>query len=171
MNLTGCGAGLFVSFSNDGTIWGPTPELSYDSANPSTAWTIAGGNGERVISGRARVGIAGEPWILPQQSIILDTTSPTTPVPFTRTAGCSGSTRTVNLSWGASSDSYLVGYRVYRSTDGVNWQIVKSTTTTSATDTHSKGLASVRYYVKAYDKAGNESNATSTITLSKNQCS
>ena len=75
------------------------------------------------------------------------------------------------MSWSASSDANLVGSRVYRSTDGVSWQIVSSTTGTTAVDTHSKTLTSVRFYVKAYDKAGNQSNATNTITLSKNQCS
>jgi chitin-binding protein len=111
------------------------------------------------------------PWVLAQQSIILDTTKPTTPGTLTRSASCSGSTRTVHLSWGAASDTNLVGYRVLRSTDGVTWQIVNSTTGTTATDSNSKTLTSVRFYIKAYDKAGNESNATNTITFSKNQCS
>ena len=72
------------------------------------------------------------------------------------------------MSWGVSTDTHLAGYRVYRSTDGVSWQIVASTTGTTASNTQSKGLASVRFYVKAYDKAGNQSNATNTISLSKN---
>ncbi len=163
-----CG-GVYVNFSNDGTTWGP--DLLYDSANPTTGWTVAGGNGTRVISGRARNGVGGTPWILSQQSIILDTTPPTTPGTLNRSASCSGSNRTVNLTWGSSTDTYLVGYRVYRSTDGTTWQVVASTSGNTATNTHSKGLASVRFYVKAYDKAGNESNATNTVTLSKNQCS
>jgi hypothetical protein len=29
----------------------------------------------------------------------------------------------------------------------------------------------LRYYVTAYDKAGNESDATNTISLPRNQCS
>ena len=33
------------------------------------------------------------------------------------------------------------------------------------------GTETVRYYVTAYDSAGNESNASSTISLAKNQCS
>ena len=169
LSLASCGSTLYVNLSNDGTTWGP--DLPYDPLNPSTAWTIVGGDGTHVISGRARSGVGGTPWILPEQSIILDTTAPTTPGALTRSASCSGSNRTVSMSWGASTDTHLVGYRVYRSTDGVSWQIVVSTTGTTAGDVHSKGLASVRFYVKAYDKAGNESNATNTITLSKNQCS
>lgn len=170
MSLANCGSDVRVSFSNDGTTWEPDPELLYDSTNPSTAWTISGGDGTHVISGRARDGAAGDAVILPEQSIILDTTLPTAPTAFSRTVTCSGSNRTVHLSWGAASDTYLVGYRIYRST-GVSWQIISSTAGTTASDTQSKTLTSVRYYVRAYDKAGNESNATNTITLSKNQCS
>jgi hypothetical protein len=169
MNLGSCGTDVYANFSNDGTSWGP--DLLYSGANPTTAWTIAGGEGTHVISGQARIGIAGVPWILPEQSIILDTTAPSTPGTLTRTVSCAGSNRTVNLSWGASSDAHLVGYRVYRSTDGTTWQTVATTTATTASNTQSKTLSSVRFYVKAYDKAGNQSNATNTITLSKNQCS
>jgi hypothetical protein len=169
MNLSSCGANLIVNFSNDGTTWGP--DLAYDSADPTTAWTIEGGEGAHAISGRARSDAAGVPWILQQQSIILDTTRPTVSGTLSRTASCQGSNRTVALTWGLSTDTYLSGYRLYRSTDGTTWHIVSSTTGTTATDIHSKGLTSVRFYVKAYDKAGNESNATYTISLSKNQCS
>jgi hypothetical protein len=169
MNLSSCGSGILVNFSNDGTTWGA--DLVYDSVDPTTAWTIDGGDGTHSISGRARNGVAGTPWILAQQSIVLDTTKPTLPGTLTRTAGCHGSDRTVSLTWGLSTDVHLAGYRVYRSTDGSTWHVVSSTTGTTATDVHSKGLTSVRFYVKAYDKAGNESNATNTISLSKNQCS
>ena len=105
-------------------------------------------------------------------SIILDTTLPTVPGTLSRTVSCSGANRTVALSWGISSDANLQGYRVYRSTDGVTWspftQLVQSSTSDA---TLKKSLDSVRYYVVGYDKAGNESNATNTIALSKNQCS
>ena len=102
---------------------------------------------------------------------MLDTTEPTTPGTLTRTASCSGTNRTVALNWGASSDAHLVGYRVYRSTDGLSWAIVSSTTGLAASDTTAKSLTSVRYRIAAYDRAGNESTAGNTITLSKNQCS
>jgi type II secretory pathway pseudopilin PulG len=168
MAFSGCGSSILVNFSNDGTNWGP--DVAYDSADPTVAWTVAGGEGEHLISARARSTIGG-PWLLAGQTIILDTTKPTTPGTLSRSVSCAGSNRTVSLSWGSSSDTNLVGYRVYRSTDGNTWQVVSSTTSTSASDTHSKTLATVRFYIKAYDKAGNESNATNTITLSKNQCS
>ena len=40
-----------------------------------------------------------------------------------------------------------------------------------ASDTTKKSLDSARYYVVAYDKAGNESIATPIIAFTKNQCS
>jgi prepilin-type N-terminal cleavage/methylation domain-containing protein len=167
LNLSGCGTGIAANLSNDGSSW--SPDITYNSSDPTSAWTLTGGEGTHQISGIAH-NSAGS-WALAAKSIILDTTLPTTPGTLTRTASCQGSTRTVNLSWSTSSDTNLVGYRVYRSTDGVTWQVVSSTTGTSATDSHSKTLTTVRFYVKAYDRAGNDSNATNTITLSKNQCS
>ena len=105
-------------------------------------------------------------------SIILDATKPTSPGTLGRTVSCSGANRTVTLSWGISTDTNFRGYRVYRSTDGLTWSVFTQVAVTTATDnTLKKSLDSVRYYVVAYDKAGNESNATNTITLSKNQCS
>jgi hypothetical protein len=57
------------------------------------------------------------------------------------------------------------------SSNGTTWSLLGTTASLTYTTTNSKTLTSVRYYVKAYDAAGNESSATSTITLSKNQCS
>ena len=162
-----CGS-VFVNFSNDGTTWGP--DLLYDSANPTTGWTVAGGNGTRVISGRARNGVGGTPWILSQQSIILDTTPPTIPTTLSRTVSCSGSTRTVTLTWTAATDLYLVGYHVYASSDGTTYSLLSSASGVTKTTTNSKNSV-VYYKVKAYDAAGNESSATSVIQLAKQQCS
>jgi fibronectin type 3 domain-containing protein len=73
---------------------------------------------------------------------------------------------------GHRDDTNFRGYRIYRSTDGVTWSVfVQVSQTTVSDNTLKKTLDSVRYYVVAYDKAGNESNATNTIALSKNQCS
>jgi type II secretory pathway pseudopilin PulG len=161
---------MYLNFSNDGgATWGP--DVTWNATTPTVAWTLPSGDGTKTISGRARYWSGGTPWSLPAQSIILDTTVPTTPATLSRTVSCSGSTRTVNLSWSASTDTHLVGYHVYRSTDGATWSLRLSTAALTATDTNSKTLTSVRYYVTAYDAAGNNSNASPTITLSKNQCS
>ena len=170
MALSGCSGTVIANFSNDGgTTWGA--DVSYSSSATTVAWTLPPVNGTKTISGRARNGAAGTPWSLASNSIILDTTAPTAPASISRTASCSGSNRTVVLTWTASTDTHLVGYHVYRSTDGVTWVLVISTAGLTASDTHSKSLTSVRFYVKGYDSAGNESSASPTISLSKNQCS
>jgi prepilin-type N-terminal cleavage/methylation domain-containing protein len=169
LSMAPCSTRVWTQFSNDGgTTWGTESEWS--SVNPTLAWTLATGDGTKAIAGRARFEASGY-WSLGTQSIVLDTTVPTTPGTLSRTASCSGTDRTVQLTWGASSDTNLVGYRVYRSTDGVSWSIVTSTTGLTASDTTAKSLTSVRYQIAAYDRAGNESVAGNTITLSKNQCS
>jgi type II secretory pathway pseudopilin PulG len=168
LNLDACGVD-YVDVSNDGSTW--TSNLPYDSTDPTLAWTLTGGDGEKTVSVQAHNGIAGVPFSVGAQNIILDTIKPTTPTNLTGSASCQGSNRTVVMSWDTSTDDNFVGYHVYRSTDGVTWQLVTSVVGTSASDTSSKGLSSTRYYVAAYDKAGNESNASNTILYSKNQCS
>ena len=169
MALSGCGSDVKANFSNDGgATW--SSDYSYSSSATTLAWTLATGDGTKTVSGRARDGSAS-PTMLNSRSIVLDTTKPATPGSFSRSGSCAGNNRTVNLSWAAASDTYLVGYHVYRSTDGVSWVLIKSTAFLNASDTNDKRLTSVRYYVTAYDSAGNESNASSIISLAKNQCS
>lgn len=169
MSLTGCGGSIYANFSNDGgTTWGS--DFAYSSSATTLAWTLTSGSGTKTISGRARSGAAGTPWSLTPQSIILDTVAPTTPGSIARTASCSGSTRTVVLSWTASTDAYLVGYHVYVSSDGTTYSLLGSASGLTYTTTNSKNSV-VYYKVKAYDAAGNESSATSVIQLSKQQCS
>ncbi|MFM7616179.1 MAG: prepilin-type N-terminal cleavage/methylation domain-containing protein [Actinomycetes bacterium] len=164
-----CGEPVWVAFSNDGgTTYGA--ETAWDAANPTLGWTVNAGDGTKSIVGRAR-NAAGTTWSIGSRSVILDATNPTTPGTLNRTVTCSGSNRTVNLTWGSSTDTNLVGYRVYRSTDGVSWSIVSSTISLSASDTSAKTLTSLRFTIAAYDMAGNESTSSNTITLAKNQCS
>lgn len=170
MALSGCPGIVLAGFSDDGgSSW--SADVTYSSSSPNLAWTLTGGDETKTISGRVRNSSSGSYSALASQSIILDTIKPTTPGSFSRTVSCSGTTRTVTLAWSASTDTHLVGYRLYRSTDGVTWVLQTSTTSLSAVNTNSKSLTSVRYYVAGYDSAGNESNASSTISLAKNQCS
>ena len=84
---------------------------------------------------------------------------------------CSGSNRTVTLSWGTSTDTNFLGYRTYKSVNGGAWTALTTTSTQTTSDTDKKSLDSVSYRVVGYDKAGNESSASNAISLSKNQCS
>jgi PKD repeat protein len=169
MSLTGCGSTIYANFSNDGgTTWGS--DFAYSATATTLAWTLDSANGTKTITGRARSGAAGTPWSLASRSIILDTIPPTTPASFSRTVSCSGSTRTVVLSWSAASDTYLAGYHVYASSDGTTYSLLSSVSGLSKSTTNSKNSV-VYYKVKAYDSAGNESSATSVIQLAKQQCS
>ena len=89
----------------------------------------------------------------------VDTTPPT--VPGTLSFTQSGTT--INLSWGASTDtggSGLAGYDIYR--NGTLATSVGAGTTTWA-DTQPT-TATVSYFVRARDDAGNQSGNSNTVT-------
>ncbi|MEV4534686.1 discoidin domain-containing protein [Asanoa sp. NPDC049518] len=92
-----------------------------------------------------------------------DTTAPS--VPGTLSYTVSGTTITLN--WGASTDtggSGLAGYNVYR--DGT--QIATTGTGTSYQDSQ-PATATVSYYVRARDNAGNLSGNSNTVTRTGTQ--
>jgi hypothetical protein len=159
---------ITVRFSNDGVTYGSS--VTYAMTNQTLSWAIGGGDGSKTIHGQVSDGV-GNTQSLTAQTIVLDSTKPTTPGTLTRTVSCPGSDRAVHLSWGVSTDDNLHGYRVYKSTDGTTWSAIDTASSLSYDDVHKKNLDSVRFYVVAYDRAGNESNATNTVSLSKNQCS
>ncbi|MDQ1468251.1 MAG: hypothetical protein QOH10_2666, partial [Actinomycetota bacterium] len=155
--------------ANTGGTW--SAWTTYDPANPLFSWALTAGDGLKQVDVEVTDNV-GNTAALTSVTIILDTTKPTVPGTLTRIVSCSGADRTVTLSWGIATDTNFRGYRIYRSTDGVSWSVFSQVSQTTATDaTLKKSLDSVRYYVVAYDKAGNESNATNAIALSKNQCS
>lgn len=167
-SMSTCNAEVWTQYSNDGgATWGA--ESAWDSANPAVGWTLNAGDGTKVISGRARA-TTGVPWSIGAVTIVLDSTKPSTPGTLSISVSCSGNNRNAILNWGASSDANLNGYRVYRSTDGVSWAVVSSTTGLSGSDLHLKSFTSVSFKIAAYDKAGNESTAGNIVTLSKNRC-
>lgn len=156
------------AFSNDVSTWGSS--VTYDSTNPSITWTVPAGDGTKNIWAKFTDGATNAATFGPH-SIILDATAPTQPGTLTRTVSCSGSNRTVNLTWGVSTDTNLLGYRLYKSTNGGSYTAITTTSTLTTSDTDKKSLDSVSYKVVGYDKAGNESTTSNVISLSKNQCS
>jgi hypothetical protein len=87
-----------------------------------------------------------------------DTTPPSTPGTLTYTQPQSGQ---IALAWGASTDNVgVTGYDVYR--NGA-LAITVSGTTLTWTDSQ-PATATVSYYVKAHDAAGNQSAAGNTVT-------
>jgi len=159
---------ISLEFSNDGTTYAPW--VTYDSLNPSVSWTLTAGEGTKSVWAQVKDGIGNVNSLGPNQ-VTLDTTKPTVPGTLAKSVSCSGADRTVVLTWGSSTDTNLKGYRIYRSINSGPWTAIGTSSTTTSTDSHKKGLDSVRYHVVGYDKAGNESNATNTVSLSKNKCS
>jgi hypothetical protein len=162
----GCGP-IRARFSNDGTTYGT--EVTYDSTSPTASWSLSSGDGTKIIYAKVQDGLGNER-TLTSQSVILDTVAPGTPGVLTASIGCSGADRSVTLSWGTASGS-PIGYRVYESDNSGTWAVRTTTSLLTFTTTHKKSLDSVRYYVAAYDAAGNESDATNIISIAKNQCS
>ncbi len=89
--------------------------------------------------------------------------SDTTPPSFTPNLNASiASNSQVNLSWNASADNNLKGYRIYRN----NIEIADITSTSYA-DTGLAFGTTYNYYVTAYDSVGNECQPTdpASVTL------
>jgi prepilin-type N-terminal cleavage/methylation domain-containing protein len=155
-------------FSSDNVAFGDSTEIAHNVEHVS--FTVPSGDGTKSVWGKFSDGNGNTKTTGPY-TIVLDQTKPSTPGTLTRTVSCSGNSRTVNLSWGASTDANFRGYRVYKSINNGDWFALITVSLTSVSDTDSKGLDSLRYQVVGYDKAGNESHETNTISLNKNQCS
>jgi predicted CXXCH cytochrome family protein len=85
--------------------------------------------------------------------------------------GASGiSSNQINLAWNPSTDDIgLVGYKVVRSTDGVTFFEIGTSSTTSFSDSGLSPSTTYYYRVRAYDTASNESGysnvASATTTV------
>jgi fibronectin type 3 domain-containing protein len=93
---------------------------------------------------------------------VADTQPPSAPTKLKATAAKSK----VNLSWSGSTDSGsgVAGYRIYRSSTGLDgsFTLLTTTTSTSASINALSGVA-LWYRVTAYDRAGNESLPSPTV--------
>jgi YVTN family beta-propeller protein len=95
---------------------------------------------------------------------VADTTPPSVPSALTATVVSSGQ---INLTWNPSTDtggSGLAGYKLYRSTDGSNFQLLTSILSTSYSDSGLSASTLYYYKVSAYDGAGNTSAQSSAAT-------
>lgn len=90
-----------------------------------------------------------------------DTQAPSAPGNLAVTSKTSG---TVSLSWSSSSDNVSVaGYEVLRGAT-----LAGTTTVTSFTDTGLSASTSYTYTVRAFDGAGNRSNASNAVSVTTN---
>ncbi|KUL42272.1 discoidin domain-containing protein [Actinoplanes awajinensis] len=125
--------------------------LTYTDSQPDSATVAyyvrakdAAGNVSANSSTVTRTGASG------------DSQAPTTPGTLSYTTPAAGQIR---LSWGASTDNVgVTGYNVY-----ANGTLTTTVTGTTYTDSQ-PDTATVAYYVKAKDAAGNESAASNTVT-------
>ena len=159
---------ISVRVRNESSDWGGW--FTYDPVNQPVSWALSAGDGTKEVVVEVQ-DAQGNSATTSEVEVVLDTTLPSVPGTLNRTVSCAGANRTVNLTWSTSTDANFRGYRVYKSTDGTTWSVLTTTTVLAASDTHKKSLDSVRFYVVGYDKAGNESVPTNTVSLSKNQCS
>ena len=146
--------------SNDGTTFGPA---TY--AVPSTAvWTIPSGDGAKTVYARFSDGGTTS------ATIQLDQSRPSVVTLSTVSCGISGGNRTITVQWTTSTDTNLLGYRLYKSINSAAFTPLLTTATTNGTDTDSKGYGSLRFMVRAYDKGGNESVDSNVLSFTKNSC-
>jgi hypothetical protein len=136
----------------------------------TVTWTIPAGDGSKTIHA-CFVDGAGNTSADSSAAIVLDQTKPSVPGNL-RKSSCSinGNDRTITLTWNASTDANLLGYRVYKSINQGAFVTLLTTVSQSATDTDSKSYNSLTYRVTAYDKAGNESGVPNDLSFSKNSC-
>jgi hypothetical protein len=162
-----------AELSNNSTTW---VVVTQDLPQPVTvAWTIPSGDGPKTVYARFTDGPGNK--TVASASLVLDTAAPSVPAALAKVScpAFNGNSRTVTFGWQASTDpavgggTNLAGYRVYRSVDSGPFTAVTITSALTATNTDSKGYG-LRFLVRAYDKAGNESGDSNVISYSKNSC-
>ncbi|WP_309887670.1 lamin tail domain-containing protein [Archangium sp.] len=157
----------FISVGKDNTYGHPTAEcLGRLAAHNSEVWQTEdpASNSKR---GHIELSSAdGSTYVVAQgtQSITYaskapDTQAPTAPGSLVASVV---SSTAIDLSWTASTDDVgVVHYNVYRSTNGLAYSLVGTSTTTGFADLGVPGGTTNTYRVTAVDKAGNESVASS----------
>ena len=160
-----------ADLSNNGNTY---TQVATSSQLPAiVTWAIPSGDGSKTIYARFHDEAGNLRYATGM--IVLDQTKPPTVTNLRTTAGgctISGNNRTVSLTWdgNAISDSNFIGYRVYRSIELAAYTQLLTTGSQAASDTVAKSYTSVRYIVRAYDKAGNESLDSNALSFSKNSC-
>lgn len=116
------------------------------SSETAYSFTVAAYDAAGNVSGQSAAASATTP----------DVTPPTTPTSLTATAVSSSQ---INLSWSASTDNHLMGYRIYR-----NGSLLMTSVSTSYQNAGLAASTAYSYYVTAYDVAGNVSGASNTAS-------
>jgi type II secretory pathway pseudopilin PulG len=143
-----------MKFSNDQITW-----LGKFAWATTYTWTLTSGEGTKTVYGRF-YNSSGQYGDVSNDTIILDTSAPTTPAGFQKSNTVDvGANRTITFTWSPATDNYAIGgYRVYRRliTSTGSFSLVCDTSTTTCSDTHKK-TDTYEYYIVAYDLATNVS--------------
>ena len=133
-----------------GTVTSPSGSKSVSPTTTTTYTIVATGSAGTTNQASATVTITAAS----------DTQPPTAPTNLTGTApSCSE----INLSWTAATDNVgVAGYEIFNAD---NNQLINRTTNTSWTITGAICNTTYRYYVKAYDAAGNRSENSNTVSV------
>jgi beta-lactamase superfamily II metal-dependent hydrolase len=161
----------FISVGKDNTYGHPTAEcLGRLSAHNSEVWQTEDpatdskrGHIELSSADGTTYVVAQGPRSITYASKTPDTQAPTAPGSLVATVVSSSE---IDLSWTASTDNVgVVHYNVYRSTNGLAFSLVGTSTTTGFADLGVPGGTTNTYRVTAVDKAGNESVASSVTAI------
>lgn len=160
---------MTVQLSNDNATFVDVAQFA-SGEHTTVGWIVPEGESQKAVYARFR-DAAGNLSTVSQADVVLDQTVPTTPANL-RLVTCSltAADRNVTVTWDAAADTNLSGYRVYRATDSNQYELVASTGSTSVANVSKKSSGSVRYLVRAYDKAGNESGGSNAVAFAKNNC-
>lgn len=98
----------------------------------------------------------------PTPTLSKDTTAPTVP---TGVKAYSSNPTSIGLVWNASTDygSGVAGYKIYKSTDGKNFSLLTTVSSSEGSDTGLNPSTEYYYYVKAFDRFGNISGSSVVV--------
>lgn len=157
-----------VDLSNDGVAYTQVASAPFPQ---TVTWTIPAGDGTKIIYVRThdaqnKIGTTSG-------QIALDQRRPPSATNLVK-ASCSisGSNRTITMNWGTepTSDANFLGYRIYKSIENAAFTALLTTGSPTASNTDAKGYSSLRYIVRGYDKAGNESLDSNVLAFTANNC-
>jgi hypothetical protein len=165
---------MTAEFSNTSADAGfqPATTTMPSATDTTVSWIIPNGDGTKTFWTRFKdnQGNFSGTFIT---YVILDLTKPTVPANFVKSScSISGSYRAINFTWSPSTDTNLSGYRLYKKIENGAFQIkvVVPNTTLTASDNDKRSFNSMQFKVRAFDKAGNESNDSTVVTFTKNVC-
>ena len=158
---------LTMLLSNDGVTFS---EFAF---SPSYTWALVPpGNGDHTVYVKYKDQIGNLSGI-GSATIRVDSTKPSTPNSFSAVRP-NGANKETTLTWGTSTDNdTLVGYRVYKQVGTAAFTLLATKAAPCLPspcrhvdlDTPSSTNPKYTFYVVSYDAAGNESNATASITV------